>query len=253
MKRTAKPPAKPATQRATEPAVAPSSKPESQTAKPIPAPRPNPDWERRKVTAAKYRPKTVKLLLVTSAPPAEGDFYDEDAAFDPLFEDLAQVLFEEPPVPGVRAPYLEELKRRGVFLVELKPDAPREPGESLAAYADWLPTRLDVLEPAHILLVDAATHDAALEKLEKAGLPVETTRIGFGSGDRKDARGRLRTALVRAGLEKMIRELPPKARERVEASRSGGIEVGDARERVPSLPATHKSRPPGKRTPDSSR
>jgi hypothetical protein len=185
--------------------------------KPVVAPRPSPEWERRKAAAAKYQPKTVKLLFVVDAPPAEGYFYFERAPLDSLFDDLVQVLFEEPPVAGDRTPYLKELRRRGIFLVELKPDAPLEKGESLAPYADWLPTRVEVLDPAHVLLLGGAVHDAAFEKLKKAGVPVENTRVAFREGgDRKEARGQLREALVRAGLEKLIRELPPKAREGIE-------------------------------------
>jgi hypothetical protein len=250
----------------------------SPSRKPVVAPRPSPDWERRKAAAAKYQPKTVKLLLVVDAPPAEGSFYFEDAAPDPLFEDLAQVFFEAPAMAGDRTPYLKELRRRGIFLIELKPDAPLEKGESLAPYADWLPTRAEVLEPAHVILLGAAVHDAAFEKLKKAGVPVEETRVAFREGgDRKEARGQLRTAMVRAGLEKLIRELPPKARETLPSAAAdvrGDGEPPAGRGRILAIPSRapesdapreestkqrapkktpQRSRPPGKRTPDSSR
>lgn len=176
-------------------------------------PRSSPEWERRKAAATKYRPKTIRLLVVSEAPPREGYFYFETGGpADPLFELLAEVIFEQPPGAGDRALLLKELRRRGVFVIELKPDAPREAGDSLAPYADWLPTRVETLAPAQVMLMGSAVHDAAYQKLKKAGLAVASARIeSLAPGDSKEARGELRRALVRAGLEKLIRARRPTA------------------------------------------
>src|SRR5438552_1848892 len=95
----------------------------------------NEAWNRRREAARKYRPNRIRLLLVAESPPQAEDryFYFEDVrAADHLFEAVCEVLFEDKP-RGDKIPYLKELRRRGIFLVELKPDAPRH-GEKLAEY-----------------------------------------------------------------------------------------------------------------------
>src|SRR5262249_52401005 len=95
---------------------------------------------RRQAAATKYQPNRIKLLLVAEGPPDDlsRSFYFEQGDDDGLFEHVARILFEEPPRPGDKAIYLKELKRRGVFLIDLKPDAPLGNSKH-AELAEWLP------------------------------------------------------------------------------------------------------------------
>jgi hypothetical protein len=188
---------------------------------PLAAPRSNPEWERRQAAAARWRPNTVKLLLVSAAPPADPEAYLYAASagtLDPVAADVMNVLFEAEPIAGKRAVYQKELKRRGVFLIELKPDGPRASGDDLRPYADWLPTRVEGLEPGRVVLLGADVHRAAFALLDAAKIPVEDAKIAAAeAGLEAEGRGQLRAALVRAGLEALIRPLPPKARAELEA------------------------------------
>jgi hypothetical protein len=170
-------------------------------------------WTRRKMAARKYAPKRVRLLLVAENPPSDPAryFYSEDArSTDPLFDAVCEVLFE-----GERADKLtslKELKRRGVFVVELKPDSPR--GESkLAPYVPPFLINLETLGPEQIVLIGDDAYDDAFRAIEKAKLPVVDVKVPDpAAGDVASFRNRLRQALVRGGLEKLIKPLPPSAR-----------------------------------------
>jgi hypothetical protein len=183
----------------------------ARTPAPIVAPRPNPAWTRRASAAHRYQPKTIRLLLVVAAPPPEEDryFYAEDGPIEePLFEDVAQVLFEEPPRDEKRR-YLKELRRRGVFLVELRPDAPSG-ASPMAAYVPWLVMRARDLEPGAVVALDGDAYGAIRAPMKAAGLPIVEQRIASTPGP--EFRRGLRTALVKAKLETLIRPLPPSAR-----------------------------------------
>lgn len=175
----------------------------------LPAAQPNEAWSRRRVAAAKYRPARIRLLLVTGSPPADAErwFYFEDGANpDELFEEVCAVLFEQEP-HGPKEPFLKELRRRGVFLAELKPDAPRRE-EPLAPYVAPFVLNLATLEPGKIVLIGAEVHDAAHAAIRRAGFDVVDVRVPFPStGQEVKFRQAFRTALVRAGLEKLIRPL----------------------------------------------
>ena len=170
----------------------------------------NEAWNRRREAARKYKPNRIRLLLVAESPPQskDGYFYFEDgASVDDLFEAVCEVLFEEKGRSD-KTPYLKELRRRGIFLVELKPDAPRR-GEKLGEYVPPFLLNLEPLAPEHILLISADVYEAAHAKLKKAGLPVVDARIPAPSkAQEANFRREFRAALVKAGLEKMIRALP---------------------------------------------
>ncbi len=167
-------------------------------------------WKRRQAAAAKYRPKRIRLLLVAESPPEDANryFYFEDVrSADFLFEEVCDVLFEERPRHD-KVPFLKELRRRGVFLVDLKPDAPRR-GEPLGPYVGPLMLNIDTLSPEKIMLIKADVYDAAYRDMKKAGLAVIDVRIPFpSSGQQELFRQKFRQALVRAGLERLIRPLP---------------------------------------------
>lgn len=180
----------------------------------MPPPTRTEAWTRRTIAAQKYRPNRIRLLLVAESPPADEGryFYFEDVTTaDSLFEEVCGVLFEEQPGPD-KATALKELRRRGVFLVDLKPDAPRQ-SEKLEPYVAPLLLNLGTLAPEKIVLVGGEVHAAAYAAMEKAGLPVVDVRIPSpASGHEVEFRQALRTALVRAELEKLIRPLTAQAK-----------------------------------------
>lgn len=166
-------------------------------------------WNRRRMAARPWRPARVRLLLVAEAPPADETryfYFEEPGSREALFDEVAAVIFEAAP-EGAKTPYLKELRRRGVFVVELKPDAPRG-DEPLAKYVTPFLLNLEALSPAQIILVGEGTYDAAYREMARAELPVADVRVP--SPDSGVAfRQKLRQALVRAGLEKLIRPLQP--------------------------------------------
>lgn len=178
----------------------------------------NEAWSRRREAARKYQPKRIRLLLVAEAPPSDDRyFYFEDVkTADVLFEEVCGVLFEAKPRRD-KVPYLKELRRRGGFLIDLKPDAPRTKREPLAPYVLPLLLNLGTLGPEKVIVIKTDVYDAAFTAMEKAGLPVVSVRVPFPStGQQTRFRQKFREALVRAGLEAMVRPLP--------ASRAEGLE-----------------------------
>jgi hypothetical protein len=171
---------------------------------------------RRETAAEAYRPPHIRLLLVAEAPPADPAryFYFEGRdSIDPLFEGVCYVLFEEA-TPGDKAPRLKALRRRGVFVTELGPDGTGAHAD-LVKLAEWLPLRVETLAPDHVVLIGARVARAALAGLQAAKLPVVDGAVPAPDGThRADFARELRAALVRAGLEKLIKPLP--------APKSGG-------------------------------
>jgi hypothetical protein len=176
----------------------------------IPQVQPNPAWNRRKMAAQKFRPKRIRVLLVAESPPADLEryfYFEEPGSADPLFEQICEVLFEEKPRLDSKPVYLAQLRRRGVFVVELKPDAPRE-DEKLEPYVPWLALTLDPLAPQRVVLIGDA-YGAARAKLVDAGFQVVDIKVPAPTAGKEAAyRQELRTALVRGDLESLIRPLP---------------------------------------------
>ena len=167
--------------------------------------KPNPEWLRRQAAARAHQPKKIKLLILGESPPAGGSWFYLPGEMDPVFVQVCTVLFEAEPA-GEKEPYLKELKRRGVFYAELKPDAPRQ-NEKLANYVAPLTINLGILAPEHLVLVSAEVYQAAFRPLEKAGLPVVDVRVPEPEHE-AEFRQKFRQALVRAELEKLIRPRP---------------------------------------------
>jgi len=95
-------------------------------------PAPDRTWTRRRAAARAYQPRRIRLLLIAEAPPADDDryfYFEHVGTADFLFEKVCGVLFEQKPERD-KVPFLKELRRRGVFLIDLKPDAPRSGGRS---------------------------------------------------------------------------------------------------------------------------
>jgi hypothetical protein len=168
----------------------------------------NPAWARRRTAARKYQPTRTRLLLVAGSPPDDEQryFYFEDAdSNEPLFDEVCAVLFEGEP-SGDKVRHLKELRRRGVFVTELKPDAPRT-NEKLAPYVMPFLLNIEPLAPEQIVLIGAEEYDVLHPALEKAGLPVIDVRVPPPSSE-VEFRQKLRLALVRADLERLIQPLP---------------------------------------------
>jgi hypothetical protein len=141
--------------------------------------------ELREMAARKYRPEQVDLLLVAEAPPAANAryFYFEDVqSNDWLFRGVAEVLLREQPARATKASMLEELKNRGVFLIDLKPDP--VDGSALKLYVDDLVRRCADLKPRRIVLIKVTVYNTAYQRLRAEGLPVDK-RVYFPSTGRQ--------------------------------------------------------------------
>jgi hypothetical protein len=163
---------------------------------------------RRHLAARAHQPKRIRLLLVNEAPPADPDryFYFVEGDPDPLFEQVVEVLFEQPAEVGNRSDDLKQLKRRGVFAIELGPEGS---GGKLDEQAGWLAIRAQDLQPERVVLIGENVFRAARKALAAAGLPVVESKVREPSaGQEADFRRELRTALVKAGLEPLIRPRP---------------------------------------------
>jgi hypothetical protein len=151
---------------------------------------------RRDRAARRFRPETVKLLLVAEAPPASLDryFYFPDVrAHDSLFRHVASELLKREPSRENKAELLGLLRDAGVFLIDLKLD-PAD-GSALAGHVPSLLRRVRRLQPEKIILIKATVHDAAFGPLRDAGFPVVDVRVPFpGSGQQARFREAFRAA-----------------------------------------------------------
>ncbi|SIF25235.1 Uncharacterised protein [Mycobacteroides abscessus subsp. abscessus] len=142
---------------------------------------------RRAAAAELYRPDKVRLLLVAQAPPDAADryFYFTDVATqDSLFRSVARAILPNcEPTRDNKAAVLTELRDRGVFLIDLKPDP--VDGSDLSPYVPALLARIAELAPERIVLIKADVYDTAYPALAAAGLPVSKVRIPFPSSGRQ--------------------------------------------------------------------
>jgi hypothetical protein len=134
---------------------------------------------RRQEAARTYRPKTIRLLLVAESPPEDENryfYFEGDETTEPLFDQVSAVLFEDAS-GGDKASRLKELRRRGVFLVELKPDAPTHQGAAWDSYVAPFLLNLETMRPAHIVVIGSQAHAAMHGALEKAELPLVDVQV----------------------------------------------------------------------------
>ena len=141
------------------------------------------------------------LLLVAEAPPGASDryFYLPDVdAHDSLFRYVTRAILHLEPTRASKAELLEQLKDRGVFLIDLKQD-PAD-GTPLTNHVPDLVERIRRLNPEKIILIKATVYDAAYRALANAGLPVVFERVPFpGSGQQKRFAEAFGRALGRSG------------------------------------------------------
>ena len=143
---------------------------------------------RRAAAAARWRPDRIDLLLVAEAPPSalERYFYFEDVpVHDSLFRHVVEAALGDKPTRD-KAPYLDELRAQGVFLVDLSVDPFDDRREAIPRCVPDLVRRARDLNPARIVLIGAAVYDAAYAVLRQAGLPVVDQRLPYpGSGQQR--------------------------------------------------------------------
>jgi len=142
---------------------------------------------RRREAAARYRPDRVDTLLVSEAPPSALDryFYFEDVAtHDSLFRHVVEGLLGEKPTRD-KAPYLDELRERGWFLIHMSEDPFRDRSVLPPLLPDLL-ARCEELEPRRIIVVGAPLYDLVRGPMRAAGLTVVDVRLPYpGSGQQR--------------------------------------------------------------------
>ena len=143
---------------------------------------------RRAAAAQRWRPDRIDLLLVAEAPPSALDryFYFEDVPTqDSLFRHVVEAVLGEKPTRD-KAPYLDALRERGVFLIDLSVDPFVDRRDAIPRCLPSLVRRIRALEPAQVVLVGAAVFDAAYEDLRAAAIPVLDLRLPYpGSGQQR--------------------------------------------------------------------
>lgn len=134
---------------------------------------------------------------MAQAPPEADDryFYFPDVTqHDWLFRAVARaILPHAEPTRTNKASVLAQLRDRGVFLIDLKPDPVDE--SDLSLYVPALLTRIEELEPERIILIKTDVYDAAYSALAVAGLPVSKVRVPFPSYGQRE---KFRVAFGRA-------------------------------------------------------
>ena len=128
------------------------------------------------------------MLLVAEAPPSALDryFYFEDVpAHDSLFRHVVEAVVGEKPTRD-KAPYLDALRDRGMFLIDLSVDPFDDRREAIPRCVPDLVRRARALHPRRIVLIGASVYDAAYPVLDEAGLPVVDLRLPYsGSGQQR--------------------------------------------------------------------
>ena len=142
---------------------------------------------RREQAAARYRPSRIDTLLVAEAPPSALDryFYFEDVSVhDSLFRHVAEAVLGEKPTRD-KAPYLDELRERGWFLLHMS-EEPFRDREVLPPLLPDLLARCEGLAPRRIVVIGARLFDLVHQPLRDAGLPVVDVRLPYpGSGQQR--------------------------------------------------------------------
>lgn len=160
----------------------------------------------RKNAAKKYKPKSIKLLLIAEAPPCDTDryfYFEEVDNHDWLFRYVWEGLTGEK--PGDRASkkdQLASLRDAGVFLIDLHEGNVSSPKiGQLAPCVPDLVQRAKDLKPESIVLIKSIVHDAAFAALQSTGLPVIDERLPFpASGQQKKFLEGFRRAVKESGF-----------------------------------------------------
>jgi hypothetical protein len=140
------------------------------------------------MAARRWQPEHIDLLLVAEAPPSALDryFYFEDVPTqDSLFRHVVEAILGKKPTRD-KAVYLDALRDRCVFLIDLSIDPFDDRHEAIPRCVPELIPRVRALEPEQIVLIGAAVYDAAYDALQREGLPVVELRVPYpGSGQQR--------------------------------------------------------------------
>jgi hypothetical protein len=134
---------------------------------------------RRERWAKRYRPQSIRLLLVAEAPPAALDryfYFPNVSAHDSLFRYVVRSVLRKEPDRASKSDDLEALRVSGVYLIDLC----QEPlWTRLDDHLPALGRRIRRLAPASIILIKASVYDAAIQAVEATGFPVASVRVPF--------------------------------------------------------------------------
>lgn len=141
----------------------------------------------RERAAKKYRPASVRLLLVAEAPPSAVDryfYFEMVATQDSLFRYVARAILGVEPTRVNKAELLGRFRDRGVFLIDLW----RDPISSRSDPPDvaGLVRRIRQLAPERVIVIKTGVFDLVRGPLLDAGLPFVDERVPFpGSGQQR--------------------------------------------------------------------
>lgn len=162
---------------------------------------------------ARWKPNYVRLVLIAESAPDDGGnltnrrfFYDDDlTGRDGLFREVVRATFNNPTLasgPGAKRPWLEKLRDRGVYLIDLAPvpvnyHSRLERTAALARNIESTVSLATQLKPSGIVLVKQNVFDLLQRPLLQAGLPLlHDDFIPFpGSGQQKRFRERFSAAI----------------------------------------------------------
>ena len=151
---------------------------------------------------ARWKPEKVRLLLIAESAPDDGGdeanrrfFYDDDlTGRDGLFRQVVSVLFESPELKsgsGAKVSWLEKLRDRGVYLIDLASvpvnyHSRADRAAALQRNIESTVTLVGELAPDGIVLIKKNVFEMLHEPLSKAGLLVlHDTPIPFPASGRQ--------------------------------------------------------------------
>ena len=165
---------------------------------------------------ARWKPEHVRLLIVAESAPDDGGdparrrfFYDDAlTGRDGLFREVVRVMFDDPPLvsgPHAKVPWLEQLRARGVYLLDLAPvpvnyASPQVRREVLGRRVRALVEEAVSLNPRGVVLVKKNVFELLYDPMRVAGLNVlQSQAIPFPASGQQ--------ARFRAGLDGALRHL----------------------------------------------
>lgn len=156
----------------------------------------------REAAGERFKPETVRLLLVAEAPPSALHryfYFPNVAEHDSLFRYVVRLVLGQEPTRSGKLELLDALRDAGVYLIDLCEEPITDKSE-LRGCLPRLVARVTALAPDHIILIKATVFDTAYFALRDAGLPVVGRMIPFpGSGQQIRFEGEMEAALQSIG------------------------------------------------------
>lgn len=165
----------------------------------------SPSLLERRASAAKYRPRNVRLLLVAEAPPCTPGryfYFEHQDPHDWLFRYVWEGLNGDKPDRSQKAAHLTALRDAGVYMIDLHEETISQPTlADLRPHVSTLVERCRAIKPRRIALIKSSVYDAAFDPLHAVGLPVIDERIPFpASGQQRKFLESFGRAAVAAGF-----------------------------------------------------